>query len=210
MLEVGKVYDDLLCIKFLHKNTSNHKVYLMRCIKCGREKESKDYVIKRHTGTSHKACGKGIKTLDKKFYMHWKAMRTRTTNPSYWASDRYLGRGINSDEFELFIDFYDKMYSSYKDALDKYGENISLERKDNDLSYTSDNCIWIPVNEQQGNTSKQKKFKATSPDGTVYIAKNVSKFCEEHHLIRGYVSAELNNDSSRTWYSDWSFEYLVD
>lgn len=210
MLEIGHIYDDLLCIKFEGKNEYYQNMYLMQCVKCGRTKVSKDYIIQRHKGTTHKACGHYLKTKDPVFYQHWTSMRTRTQNDNYWATDRYKGRGIQSDEFVLFIDFYDKMYTSYLDALKKYGPNISLERKDNNKSYISDNCIWVPYYEQQGNTCRNKMFKAVAPDGTVYTAKNVSKFCREHNLQRAYVSAALNKYKDRTVYKDWQFEYLVD
>lgn len=208
MLVEGQVYDDLLCVKYEGKNSHYQNLYTMQCTVCGRTKVCKDYVVLRHTGTLHKACGKGLKTEDSKFYSIWQSMRTRTTNHNYWAAEHYSEKGINSDEFEYFIDFYDKMYESYCEAKKLYGDNVSLERKDNSLSYSSDNCVWIPLNEQQGNTTRNRRFKAISPSGEIFIDKNVSKFCREHNLIRAYVVAALGNYKDRTQYTDWKFEYL--
>lgn len=209
-LVVGNIYDDLKCIAYEGKNNASQNIYTMQCIICGRTKSLKDYVVNRHTGTTHNACGKGLKTLDKKFYSIWKSMRTRTTNPNYWASEHYSEKGIDSDEFALFIDFYDKMYNSYKKAYELYGDDISLERIDTDKSYSVENCTWIHKNMQPCNTSRVRRFEAIAPDGTVYIERNVAEFCRKHNLIHTYVACALLNDRSRTWYSDWKFRYLDD
>jgi len=170
MLEIGKIYDDLKCVRkvymleILKRDYSNY--YLMQCTKCGRTKVMRDHTVFRKSGTCHSACGKGIHLLDPIFYERWQAMRTRTTNPNYHAYDRYGGRGINSDEFEYFIDFYDKMYSSWLEACKLIGDphNVSLERIDVNKSYTSDNCKWIHKNDQPKNTCKTIKFFANHPD----------------------------------------------
>lgn len=96
MLVEGQVYDDLLCVKYEGKNSHYQNLYTMQCTVCGRTKVCKDYVVLRHTGTLHKACGKGLKTEDSKFYSIWQSMRTRTTNPNYWAAEHYSEKGINN------------------------------------------------------------------------------------------------------------------
>ena len=75
--------------KKICKNKNGHNVYLMRCTKCNRVKEMKDYVIKSSKGIYHKSCGKGIKTKNKTFYNRWKSMRTRTNNDNYWGTKYY-------------------------------------------------------------------------------------------------------------------------
>lgn len=208
MLEVNKVYGDLLCVSFSHMATRSHAVYLMRCTKCGREKLCKDYVVRRGSGTSHKACGKGIKTLDPVFYHRWCSMRNRTENDNYWASKYYKDKGITSDEFEYFIDFYDAMYDSYKECVSLYGEhNTSLDRIDSNLPYSKSNCRWVCLKEQSGNTSRNRVFEAKSPDGTIYTERNVTKFCREHDLDRGSVSNILNGVRTSS-HKGWSFRYL--
>lgn len=208
-MEIGKTYGDLICLKYLYTVNRSQKVYLMKCTICGREKEMKGYVVKSGTGISHKACGKGLKTKDEIFYSRWQAMRTRTTNENYWAFSEYGGRGINSDEFENFIDFYDLMYESFLVAAEKFGKkNVSLERIDNNKSYSKDNCKWIHIKEQQSNQRKVKMFKAISPSGEVYITRNVTKFCEEHGLNRQTVSDVLNGRSTN--HKGWKFTYNID
>ena len=59
MLEIGQIYDDLLCVEKVH-NDKYMNEYRMRCTICGREKNMIDHTVFRHSGTTHKACGKGL------------------------------------------------------------------------------------------------------------------------------------------------------
>ena len=155
----------------------------MRCTICGREKYMLGATIARKSGTTHSACGRGIKTDDKRFYSEWCSMRTRTTNPNYEHYDCYGGRGINSDAFEKFIDFYDTMYESYVVACEIYGEhNVSLERINVNGHYCPDNCTWIPLSEQKSNQRKTVKFEIIFPNGVAERHKNIHKFAKNHGL----------------------------
>ena len=153
-----------------------------------------DVIKKRHTGKY---------TYISKYYVmecqkcgRWKAMRTRTTNPNYEHADRYVNRGINSEAFKHFIDFYDAMYDSYLELANKIGShNVSLERKDVDGNYDPDNCIWIPKQDQPKNTSRTVKFKAIYPDGHTEIHKNATEFAISHGIHPGAVSDCLNGRS---------------
>lgn len=206
-MEISKQYGDLKCIEFIGKNSNGHKVYKMKCTICGREKDMKDYVVRQERGITHKACGKGLKTINKTFYSRWQSMRTRTTNENYWATHRYMGRGINSDEFEYFIDFYDSMYDSFIEHSKIHGEkNTSLERIDNNKPYSRSNCKWVTLNEQKENQEKVKIFKAISPNGEEFVARNVTKFCKTHNLDRCTVSDVLNGRSKH--HKNWKFEYI--
>ena len=164
MLERNKIYDDLLCIgevTMIYDSKPDYShYYLMKCTKCGREKIMRDHTVFRKSGTCHSACGKGLHLKDPIFHERWQAMRTRTTNPNYHAYDRYGGRGINSDEFQYFIDFYDKMYPSWVEACKIIGDphNVSLERIDVNKSYSSENCKWIHKRDQPKNTCKTIRF----------------------------------------------------
>ena len=167
--------------------------YKVECQKCGRIKIMTGPCLARHIGTTHTACGKGIKMLNKAFYNHWCAMRTRTTNPNQDHWNDYGGRGINSDEFANFVDFYDNLFESYKEACIKYGEKfVSLERVDVDGNYCVENCTWIHRAEQRGNQRKTIYFEITFPDGHTEIHKNVAKFAREHDLNRACLMDLVN------------------
>ena len=98
------------------------------------------------------------------------------------------------------------MYESFIIAAEKYGEtNVSLERIDSDLSYSKENCKWIKISEQQGNTTRNRNFRAISPKGEVYFSKNLSKFCKKHDLNR---SAVLYSIKSNTRVDGWKIKYI--
>ncbi|MBO6268754.1 MAG: hypothetical protein J6N19_06375 [Clostridium sp.] len=185
-INIGDIYGDLECVGKHYRRNSNGShstVYQMRCKKCGREKEMLSSTIRYGHGISHKACGKGIKTLDRIFYSRWEAMRTRTQNPNYEHSDCYSEKGIDSDEFEYFIDFYDQMYDSFLKASEKFGkENTSLERLDNSKSYSVENCIWIDKRDQPKNTTRIVDFTVTYPDGHIESHRNINDFALKNGL----------------------------
>ena len=87
-LKIGDIVEDLICEGKVKRKNNTYK-YIMRCKKCGRVKEMLSSTIRKHRGTTHKACGKGIKTKDPIFYLRWQAMRTRTTNKNYWGAKYY-------------------------------------------------------------------------------------------------------------------------
>lgn len=180
-IKVGDVFDDLECIEII-KNKENFK-YKMRCVKCGRTKEMLSSTIRLKHGTAHKACGKGLKTQNKVFYERWQSMRSRTNNPNSPHYDVYGGRGINSDAFEYFIDFYDTMYESFVEKANEIGENnTSLDRIDCNGNYCPENCRWIYKNDQQKNVRKILKFEVTFPDGHTEIRENSTEFAKENGL----------------------------
>lgn len=157
--------------------------YKMQCIKCKRIKLMLGETISAKSGTTHKSCGKGLKNKDKRFHGIWCAMRTRTTNPNYQHWKDYGGRGINSDAFKYFIDFYDTMYESYIEACTRMKTSeVSLERINVNGNYCPENCCWIPLSEQAGNQRTTLEFTIKFPDGTIKKFRNASKFAKEHNL----------------------------
>lgn len=78
-------------------------------------------------------------------YKRWAAMWTRCTNPNCSSYENYKGR-LPVEEWRSFPVFLADM-----------GEcpiGYSLERVDNDLPYSKENCKWIPKNLQSKNTKK--------------------------------------------------------
>lgn len=182
IVEVGKTYGDLKCIGTT-KNENNYTKYIMKCNICGREKEMLGATVFVEHGITHKACGKGLKLKCKKFYERWQSMRSRTTNPNSPHYNCYGERGINSDVFENFIDFYDTMYESYCEKVKEIGEdNISLDRINPDGNYCPENCRWIDVHDQQSNCRKTIFFEVRTPKGDVEFGHSLQKYCDKHLL----------------------------
>lgn len=201
-ISIGDIIGDLECIDVIKKRHDGKykyisRYYIMRCLKCGRCKEMLFSTIKRGAGIDHKSCGKGIKTQDPIFYSRWQAMRTRTTNLNYDHADRYINRGIKSDVFELFIDFFDLMYDSFRKKADEIGaNNTSLERIDINEDYTPENCKWIDKHDQPKNTCRSVKFKVTYPDGKIEISSSVNTFAKEHDIHPSCIRDCLNGRSN--------------
>lgn len=69
-------------------------------------------------------------------YNAWNAMIQRCTNPNNPAYKNYGGRGITvcTEWKDSFIAFFTDM--------GKRPERLTLERKNNNLGYSKENCIW--------------------------------------------------------------------
>lgn len=196
---IGDVVDDMKVIETssCDKTSETCGKYRVVCLKCGRTKLMGGHRLFKHNGTTHRSCGQGLKTLEPRFHSIWCNMRSRTTNPNTDHYKDYGGRGIGSDEFKNFIDFYDSMYASYMAAKKLYGDNVSLERIDVNKSYSKSNCKWIHFSEQGGNTRVTVFFEIVFPDGHKEIHKNVNKFAKDNGLNVSCLRYLLNGRLKR-------------
>lgn len=74
-------------------------------------------------------------------------MRARCNNPNHSYYYLYGGRGIKVCE----------SWNKFENFLADMGErpnNSTIDRIDNDLGYTPDNCVWATSIEQRQNRSK--------------------------------------------------------
>lgn len=207
IINIGDIYDDYKCIDIV-KDEKNYTRYVMQCQKCGKIKYMLAPTIADNRGTHHKSCGKGLGvTYDKSFYSRWQSMRLRTS-PSFWNRENYYDRGINSDAFESFIDFYNAMYNSWLEHVEKYGEeNTSLERIDVDGNYTPENCCWICLSEQKGNQQKTVYFKVIDTNsGNVEYHKNALAYAKENHLPNSYIHELISKGKT---YQDKTYQRIT-
>lgn len=82
----------------------------------------------------------------KRIYQTWTDMRHRCFNQERSSYKYYGARGITvCEEWLKYLSFYKwAMSHGYKD-------NLSIERVDNNLGYSPDNCIFIPRSKQSSN-----------------------------------------------------------
>lgn len=88
-----------------------------------------------------------------KVYHAYNAMINRCSNPDYAYYWRYGGRGItvSTDWLESFDHFY-------RDMGNPPTLNHSLDRINNDLGYSKENCKWSTKREQARNTSSNRRI----------------------------------------------------
>lgn len=98
-------------------------------------------------------------------YNIWTSMRDRCDNPNSLAYKNYGGRGIYyTNAWKDIKNFIADMGSSYKIGL-------TLERKDNNVGYNKENCVWVPYKMQARN--KRKLSRNTS--GVTGVSISVDK-----------------------------------
>ena len=82
-----------------------------------------------------------------KEYNTWSGIIKRTTNPSQDNYKYYGGRGIQVSEA------WRKSFQQFLDDMGKAPTKChSIERVNNDMGYSKENCIWATASEQMSNT----------------------------------------------------------
>ena len=115
-------------------------------------------------------------------YKSWQSMKQRCSNPRDPSYPRYGGKGISYPiEWESFENFY-------ADVGDR-PEGTSLDRRNNEESYTKDNCRWA--------TPKQQTRNRT--DNNFVTFKGETKCMLDWCKYLGIARTTLGNRLNRGW-----------
>lgn len=81
-----------------------------------------------------------------RIHKSWRHMIDRCQNPKDKRFVHYGGRGIKvCSEWQEFINFYEWAIAN------GYNDTLTIERKDVDGDYCTDNCMWATCKQQQNN-----------------------------------------------------------
>ena len=82
-------------------------------------------------------------------YSIWNSMKDRCLNSKHYAFKDYGGRGITVSEEWLNIDNFLK-------DMGERPKGLSLDRINNDMGYSKENCRWATWKEQSSNKRPRK------------------------------------------------------
>lgn len=118
-----------------------------------------------------------------KIYKVWSSMKERCLNPSHQAYERYGGRGITvCDRWLVFENFFCDMGMPPK--------GFSLDRSNNNLGYSPENCRWVSKKEQQINT---RAAHIINHDG---FSLTVSDWARKLGVSRNRITSRINRGMS--------------
>ncbi len=153
---LGMVYDK--------KQNRNYKMGIYECPNCKREST----LYSSQVGQLCVDCSRVLNPMTHgmsktKQYRVWAAMIKRTTNKKDARYEFYKDK-VPPDKWFSFEGFWDDMGDGYK-------EGLSIDRINNDLPYSKNNCRWATQETQSQNTRKIRKSNTSGFRGVWYYKK---------------------------------------
>jgi predicted XRE-type DNA-binding protein len=148
---------------------SVHHYRMYKCVcECGTEKNVKhDHLVNGKTSS----CGCSVVKhgmTNSKEYRVWDSMVRRCHSKSHHAFKDYGARGITvCDKWRKFEGFFEDM--GYQPS------GLTIERINNDLGYSKENCKWATVTEQARNRRATKLDESKVVQIKIFIENGVSQ-----------------------------------
>ena len=190
--KTGKRYGRLTVLSYIDSSfDSNGKKrpakWLCQC-DCGNTIQSKAGNLTSGNTTSCGCLGDECRQTNTKthgmrkhpLYAVYRTMRDRCTNKSNSSYSRYGGRGITvCDRWkECFENFYEDMGHSWVQGL-------TLERLDNNLGYSLENCKWASRKEQARNRNSNRIIN------TAHGRMTVAEASEKYNIKQRTISMRI-------------------
>lgn len=131
---------------------------------------------KNKSGAIPKHGGSGSR-----LYHIWKQMRQRCTNPNHVYHFKYAGMWC--EEWNDFVSFREWALSN------GYHDSLSINRMDNDLPYSPQNCEWATQSQQMRNTGRSKLITINEETKTM-VEWSEDPRCEVSYFA---IRSRLNN-----------------
>ena len=186
----GKVFGKLVVLRDVGRNRPNSSQYFCECVcECGKFTTVNRHKLKSGKTTSCGcAAGRGSKMhgmTKTKIYYVWNGIRNRCAgNCSEITKKNYSSRGIKvCDEWNDFRSFYSWAMGN------GYCEGLQIDRINNDLGYSPNNCRWVTPAEN--NKNKSNIIKVNVNGENIYwidAARNngISEGCARSRVYRGW------------------------
>lgn len=193
-IKIGDVYGKLTIIDtaepHVYPNGTRRRQFLLSC-DCGSAPFVANINNIRSGTTTSCGCSRLTHGMHKtRQYQCWADMKTRCDNEEHSCYKDYGGRGIRYPEkWRAFEGFWEDMREGYSDDL-------TINRVDNDASYSKENCIW----DVQGNQNHMRRKRENTwlpvfggiydkRDGKMYA--RISYMGERLHLGWYVTEAEV-------------------
>lgn len=166
--EAGHVYGKWTVLRKFGNRRGGAAIWECRC-QCGTVAQVTGTDLRSGKSAQCKQCallaiGEKVKTHGQtgtRVYRIWKAMRVRCNDKNAREYNRYGGRGIHiCDEWNEFSSFSNWAYAN------GYSDSLSIDRVDNDGSYSPTNCRWADKKTQSRNRGDYINKRA---DGVLWI-----------------------------------------
>jgi hypothetical protein len=206
---IGQTYRRLTVIDFAGIDKWGNALWFCDC-SCGGKKVVQGRYLEKGTTSSCGCLYVGAKVTHGKTktpeYYIWDNMLRRCKNPKNPTYKNYGGRGIS------VCKLWHKFENFFKD-MGKCPPGLTLERRNNNLGYCPDNCIWATWATQNNNQRpkscgpcKQQRFIAGHiKSRKIFRSDNQSGFARKHKLIQSAISACLRG--AQTSHKGWKFKW---